>query len=143
MIWKYVKYSAPPARKMSAGTVKTTPPATDSPADPIVCTMLFSRIVEPPSRFRTEIARTAIGIDALTVSPARRPRYTVEAPKRRPNSAPMAIALSVNSAGDCAAVTYGVNPGVDPFGAWPVDDGDSAMGGDISTGVFATIEPPL
>ncbi len=59
---------------MSAGIVKTTPPATDSPADPIVCTMLFSRMVEPPSFLRTEMARTAIGIEALTVSPARSPR---------------------------------------------------------------------
>ena len=58
----------------NAGVVNTTPEATDSPADPIVCTMLFSRIVEPPSRLSTEMARTAIGIDALTVSPARRPR---------------------------------------------------------------------
>ena len=54
--------------------VNTTPPATDSPADPIVWTMLFSRMVEPPSRLSTEIASTAIGIDALTVRPARRPR---------------------------------------------------------------------
>src|SRR5438132_13085451 len=89
--------------------VNTTPPATDSPAEPIVCTMLFSRIVEPPSFFRTEIARTAIGIDALTVRPARRPRYTVDAPKSRPNSDPMTTALSVNSAGDCDAGTYGLN----------------------------------
>jgi hypothetical protein len=37
------------SRKINAGTVKTTPPATDSPAEPIVWTMLFSRIVEPPS----------------------------------------------------------------------------------------------
>ena len=59
---------------MSAGIVNTTPPATDSPADPIVWTMLFSRIVEPPSFFSTEIDRTAIGIDAATVKPARRPR---------------------------------------------------------------------
>ena len=58
----------------SAGTVKTTPAATDSPADPIVWTMLFSRMVDPPSRFRTEMASTAIGIEALTVSPARSPR---------------------------------------------------------------------
>src|SRR5216117_2073563 len=56
---------------MSAGIVKTTPPATDSPADPMVWTMLFSRIVEPPSFLRTEIASTAIGIEALTVRPAR------------------------------------------------------------------------
>ena len=54
--------------------VNTTPAASDSPADPIVCTMLFSRIVEPPIRLRTEIASTAIGIDALTVRPALSPR---------------------------------------------------------------------
>ena len=59
---------------MSAGIVNTTPPATDSPADPIVWTILFSRIVDPPSFLSTEIASTAIGIDALTVRPARRPR---------------------------------------------------------------------
>src|SRR5262245_63782749 len=100
---------------MSAGTVKTTPPATVSPADPIVCTMLFSRIVDPPSFFSTEIASTAIGIDALTVKPARKPRYTVEAPKISPNTAPMTIAFSVNSAGDCDAETYGWNAG--PRGA--------------------------
>ena len=61
-------------RKISAGMVKTTPPATDSPAEPMVWTILFSRIVEPPNFFSTEIASTAIGIEALTVSPARRPR---------------------------------------------------------------------
>ena len=56
-------------------------------------------------RFRTEIASTAIGIEALTVSPARRPRYTVDAPKSSPNSAPMTTAFSVNSAGDSLAET--------------------------------------
>ena len=55
--------------------------------------MLFSRIVDPPSRLRTEMASTAIGIDALTVNPARSPRYTVEAPNTRPNSTPRTIAL--------------------------------------------------
>ena len=40
-------------RKISAGTVNTTPPAIDSPAEPIVWTMLFSRIVEPPSFLST------------------------------------------------------------------------------------------
>ena len=67
--------------------------------------MLFSRMVEPPSRFSTEIASTAIGIEALTVSPARRPRYTVEAPKISPNRRPSTIALAVNSAGDWLAGT--------------------------------------
>src|SRR5258706_5532883 len=81
----------------------------DSPADPIVWTMLFSRMVEPPSFFSAEIASTAIGIDALTVSPARRPRYTVDAPNRRPKSDPRITARAVNSAGDCDALTYGWN----------------------------------
>ncbi len=92
---------------MRAGIVKTTPPATDSPAEPIVCTMLFSRIVEPPSLLSTEMASTAIGIDALTVSPARNPRYTVDAPNSSPKRTPMTIAFSVNSAEDCEAGTYG------------------------------------
>src|SRR3989442_499647 len=61
----------------------------------------------PPSRFSSEIASTAIGIDALTVRPARRPRYTVDAPKINPKSTPMTIALAVNSAGDCVGRTYG------------------------------------
>ena len=54
--------------------VKTTPAASDSPADPIVWTMLFSRMVDPPSFFSTEMASTAMGMDALTVRPARNPR---------------------------------------------------------------------
>jgi len=85
--------------------VKTTPPATDSPAEPIVWTMLFSRMVEPPSFLRTEMASTAMGIEAATVSPARSPRYTVEAPNTRPKIAPSRTALTVNSAGDCVAGT--------------------------------------
>ena len=54
--------------------MKTTPDAIDSPAEPMVWTMLFSRMVEPPSYFSTEMASTAIGIEALTVSPALSPR---------------------------------------------------------------------
>ena len=50
--------------------MNTTPAAMLSPADPMVWTMLFSRIVEPPSFFSSEIESTAIGIDAETVSPA-------------------------------------------------------------------------
>jgi len=57
-----------------AGIVTPTPNAIDSPAEPAVCVMLFSRIVE----LRTpnfDIMRnnasemTATGIDALTVIP--------------------------------------------------------------------------
>ena len=50
--------------------MNTTPAAIDSPAEPMVWTMLFSRIVEPPSFLSSEIASTAIGIDADTVRPA-------------------------------------------------------------------------
>ena len=61
-------------RKISAGMVKATPAAIDSPAEPIVCTMLFSRMVDLPMYLKTPIARTAIGIEAETVSPAVRAR---------------------------------------------------------------------
>ena len=54
--------------------MNTTPAATDSPAEPIVWTMLFSRIVELPIFLKTAIARTAMGTEAETVSPARRAR---------------------------------------------------------------------
>ena len=62
-------------RNIRAGILKTTPSATIH--SPIVCT----RIVEPPV-FSTEIAGTAIGIDALTVNSAHSPRYTVDVPSR-------------------------------------------------------------
>ena len=54
--------------------MNTTPAATDSPADPIVWTMLFSRIVDFPSFLKTAIESTAIGTEADTVSPARSAR---------------------------------------------------------------------
>jgi len=62
------------ARKRKPGKVKTTPEAMLSPADPMVCTMWVSRMVEPPSFFSTEMDRTAMGMEAETVSPARRAR---------------------------------------------------------------------
>ncbi len=58
----------------NAGVVKTTPEAIDSPAEPIVWTMLFSRIVDLPMRLNTAIDSTAIGIEAETVRPARSAR---------------------------------------------------------------------
>ena len=60
-------------RNISAGMVKITPAATDSPAEPVVCTMLFSRIVDRPNARRMLIESTAMGIEAETVSPARKP----------------------------------------------------------------------
>ncbi len=65
--------SVPNPKKISAGIVNITPAASDSPADPVVCTMLFSRIVERPNARKMLIESTAIGIEAETVSPARSP----------------------------------------------------------------------
>ena len=36
-------------------------------------------------------------MEALTVNPARSPRYTVDAPKSSPNAAPRMMAFAVNS----------------------------------------------
>ncbi len=67
------EYSSWKPRKISAGRVKITPPATDSPAEPVVCTMLFSRMVALPIARSSEMDSTAMGMEAATVSPARRP----------------------------------------------------------------------
>ena len=66
--------------------MNTVPAAIDSPADPVVCTMLLRRIDDlPPVAFVTQrkivIESTAIGIDALTVSPILSARYTLDAAK--------------------------------------------------------------
>ena len=83
--------------KISAGSVKMTPAATDSPAEPVVCTILFSRIVDLPNARRMEIDSTAMGIDAETVSPARNPTYTETAPNSAPKIAPRITARQLNS----------------------------------------------
>ena len=67
MLWR-VWGSA--ARNRNPGRVKTTPEAMLSPAEPMVWTMLFSRMVEPPSFLSTEIDSTATGMEAETVRPA-------------------------------------------------------------------------
>ncbi len=60
---------------MIAGMVTPTPKAIDSPAEPAVCAMLFSRIVasRTPNSLDASLNSvreiTATGIDALTVSP--------------------------------------------------------------------------
>src|SRR5216684_911573 len=99
--------SDPNPRKISAGKVNITPAASDSPADPVVCTMLFSRIVERPNARRMLIDSTEIGIDADTVNPARNPTYTVTAPNSSPNSPPSSTARNENSFKLCEAGTYG------------------------------------
>ena len=59
---------------MMAGMVTPSPKASDSPAEPAVCVMLFSRMVESlaPNLLNNRnkvIAMTDTGIDALTVKP--------------------------------------------------------------------------
>ena len=81
-----------------AGNVKTTPAAIDSPAEPVVWIILFSRIVVLKYFRPMEIARTAIGIEAETVSPAFNARNTDAAPKRIPKNAPIITDFIVNSA---------------------------------------------
>src|SRR6266540_7526535 len=90
-----------------AGIVNTTPADTESAADPVVCTMLFSRIDARPRARKIVIESTAMGIDALTVSPILRARYTFDAPKISPSSTPSVSARGVSSAGVCEAGTYG------------------------------------
>ena len=90
-----------------AGIVNTTPADTESAADPVVCTMLFSRIDARPRARKIVIESTAMGIDALTVSPILRARYTFEAPNTSPNTTPRINARGVSSAGDCEGGTYG------------------------------------
>ena len=65
--------SAPKPRKINAGIVNMTPAASDSPAEPVVCTMLFSRIVERPKARRMLMESTEMGMEAETVRPARNP----------------------------------------------------------------------
>src|SRR5581483_11020837 len=89
----------------SAGMVTPTPNAIDSPADPVVWTMLFSRIVarrKPNDREKTRnsvIDSTAIGTDAETVMPTLSSRYSDDAPKMMPSTAPSRTDGQVNSGG--------------------------------------------
>ena len=64
----------------SAGMVTPTPKAMDSPADPAVCTMLFSRMVACrilnsfERALKRVIAKTETGMEAETVIPTLRTR---------------------------------------------------------------------
>ena len=63
------------AQRKSAGKVKIAPAAKDSPAEPIVCTILLSRIeFFLKITLITPIAITAAGIDAETVIPTLKPK---------------------------------------------------------------------
>ena len=56
----------------------------------------YDRVVHSP---RVEIRLPSVVSLKTYVKPARNPRYTVEAPNSRPNSAPRSTALAVNSGG--------------------------------------------
>ena len=82
--------------------VTPTPKAMDSPAEPAVCTMLFSRMLASrtpslDSSRNSVIEITATGMDALTVRPTLSTRYSDEAPNTTPSSVPTISARSVIS----------------------------------------------
>ena len=74
MICRYLKYFVAPRqeeqRRDREDHARRRP---TRPAEPIVWTMLFSRIVLLPIFLKTAIASTAIGTEAETVSPAAGP----------------------------------------------------------------------
>src|SRR3954466_14896280 len=122
---------------MSGGIAAPTPKAIDSPAEPAVWTILFSRIVArrvPNARDRPRkivIASTATGIDAETVIPTLRNRYSDDAPKTIPSTVPSSTAETVSSGISCSSGTYGRCRGASP-GAWEgaggLSPGDSVTG---------------
>ena len=78
--------------------VNMAPAAMDSPAEPIVCTILLSKV---ESRLRspliTPIDITAAGIEAETVSPTLSPRYAFAAPNTTARIIPEMTDVTVNS----------------------------------------------
>src|SRR5688572_28664533 len=94
-----------------AGMVKMAPDATDVPADAMVWTMLFSRMVRRRNALRTASETTAAGMLAATVSPAFRPRYVLAAPRRTARTRPSQRPLKVISAMEWCAGTCGTSSG--------------------------------
>src|ERR1041385_6971906 len=99
-------------RIMIAGMVTPTPKAIDSPADPAVCTILFSSMfaLRKPifdSARNSVIEITATGIEALTVKPVFSTRYRDEALKIIPNTVPIISGNRVNSGNTTLAGMYG------------------------------------
>ena len=93
---------------MRAGNVKMTPAARDSPADPTVWTILFSRMLPLPKIRKMATAITATGMDALTVKPTLSPIYALAAAKMIPRIIPVKIALKVNSGRYSCLPIYGL-----------------------------------
>ena len=74
------------------------PAARDSPAEPMVWTMLFSRMESFLRMNRmTPIDRTAAGMDAEMVIPTRSPRYALAAPKTTARRIPRMMEVTVIS----------------------------------------------
>ena len=110
----YICPAAPVAQMVA------TPKAIDSPADPVVWTILFSRMVERPRTRNRVIESTAMGIEALTVMPTLSARYTEEAAKTIPSIAPMKTARKVNSRGDSWGEMKGLKSDPDMIPAFVV-----------------------
>ena len=85
--------------------MKITPAASDSPAEAMVCTMLFSRMFELRQSRSTAIEITAAGIDAATVSPANIPRYALAPASKADSTRPSTIALTVSCGSGVVAFT--------------------------------------
>ena len=104
--------STPPsaAHMKIAGKVKIAPAATDSPAEPMVCTMLFSRMESRRKITRiTPMEITAAGIEADTVMPTRSPKYAFAPPNNTASNTPRMIDTTVNSGNTLSAGMYGLN----------------------------------
>src|ERR1035437_5984176 len=91
----------------------------DSPADPAVWTMLFSRMVasRPPAfdHSRKSVREiTATGIDALTVRPTLRTRLSDEAPNTMPSRVPRIMARGVHSRMVASCGTWDWKPVPEP-----------------------------
>jgi hypothetical protein len=71
--------------------------------------MLFSRMVVLRKSLLSAIDITAMGMDAETVRPAFKARYTVAAPKMMPKQAPVITAFNVNSFMEVSGVINGTN----------------------------------
>src|SRR5260221_12455004 len=87
-----------PMRRI-AGMVNTTPEATASLAEPVVCTMLFSRIEVLPRSRKIVMDSTARGIEELNVRPIFSARYTMDALQMRPRQTQRMCTRGVHSGG--------------------------------------------
>ena len=98
------------AHKNKAGSVKIAPAARDSPAEPMVCTRLLSKMEFFFIITRmTPIEITAAGIDADTVIPTRNPRYAFAAPNTTARRTPIIMDVTVSSGVTFSGAIYGLN----------------------------------